>query len=369
MLDGKDRASGQGDAGVGAIEEGDVGLLNALGQALAADGEAVIHGDDLDLAGGQVLHGMVRPMMPLLHLLGAGAEGQGQHLVAEADAEQGDAGLHQLADLRHRVLPGGGRVAGAVRQHHPVRPASQDVLGRGRGGHDGDLRAQGGEGPQDVPLHPEVHDDDVMPVLGRAGIALGPAVEPFLPGEGLAAGGVLGQVQAHQPAPFRRLPAQGVEVEAALRIVGDDRVGHALLADAAGQGPGVHAGQADDAAPGHPAAEIGLRPPVGRRCRGVPENRSAGGGGGVAGHLFEILGIDPDIAYVGEGEGDDLGHVGGIGQDLLVPRHGGVEADLAHGRAGGAAADSLEDGSVREDQDARDAGEEIAHGRLLQGQG
>jgi len=40
---------------------------------------------------------------------------------------------------------------------------------------------------------------------------------------------------------------------------------------------------------------------------------------------------DPDV---GEGEGDDLGGVGRIGQDFLVAGHCCVEADLADRRAG-----------------------------------
>ena len=281
---------------------------------------------------------MVRPVVALLHLLGARAEGQGQHLVAEADAEDRRAGLHQPADLGDGVEARRGRVARSVGQHDPVRPVGQDLLGGGRGGNDGDAGADRGEGAQDVPLHAEVHDHDMVAVLGRPGVALGPAIEAFLPGEGLPAGRVLGQVQADESRPLRRLAAQGVEVEPALGVVGDDGVGHALLADPPGQGAGVHPRQADHAAAGHPGAEVGFGAPVGGGRRGVPEDGAPGGGGGVPGHLLEVLGIDPDIAHVGKCEGDDLGHVGGIGEDLLVTGHGGVEADLAHSRAGGAAA-------------------------------
>ena len=42
-----------------------------------------------------------------------------------------------------------------------------------------------------------------------------------------------------------------------------------------------------------------------------------------------------DIADMGEGEGDELAGVGGIGEDLLIPGHRGVEADLADGMAFG----------------------------------
>ena len=56
-------------------------------QRLLVDREAVIHRGDLDLAGGQVLHRMVRAVVALMHLHGLAAEREAEHLVAEADAE------------------------------------------------------------------------------------------------------------------------------------------------------------------------------------------------------------------------------------------------------------------------------------------
>src|SRR5678815_3594196 len=51
------------------------------------DREAVVLGRDLDAAGGEVLDGLVGPAVPELELVGLGAEGEGEELVAEADAE------------------------------------------------------------------------------------------------------------------------------------------------------------------------------------------------------------------------------------------------------------------------------------------
>ena len=64
-----------------------MGLLDIRRQAVAIDGEAVIHRGDLDLAGGEVLHRMVRAVMALMHLARGAAEREPQHLMAEADAE------------------------------------------------------------------------------------------------------------------------------------------------------------------------------------------------------------------------------------------------------------------------------------------
>ena len=79
-----------------------------------------------------------------------------------------------------------------------------------------------------------------------------------------------------------------------------------------------------------------------------------GGGGEVGG--FEVVIIGADIADMGEGEGDDLAGIGGVGEDFLIAGHGGVEADFAHGLAFGAEALAFDDGAIGEDEKAGDAG-------------
>ena len=68
---------------------------------------------------------------------------------------------------------------------------------------------------------------------------------------------------------------------------------------------------------------------------------------------FDILVIGADIADMGEGEGDDLARIGGIGHDLLVAGHRGVEADLADRLAFGPESPAPDDAAVGEDQYAR----------------
>ena len=264
--------------------------------------------------------------------------------MTQADAEDRLVAVHQLADFRHRIGAGGGRIAGPVRQQDAVRIARQHVLGAGRGRQDGGPRADAGERAQDVALHAIVEDHDiVLRLRQRLGVALGPVPQALVIDEGLQAGGVLGEVQADEAGPAPGLGDQVFEVEAALGVVGDDAVRHALLADAAGERPGVDPRQSDDAAPRHPGLQVGVGTPVGRGGRHVAEDGAAGGGFGRAGHLLDVLNIGPDIAHVREGEGHDLGHVRGVRQDLLITRHGGVEADLAHRVAGRADADPLKD--------------------------
>ncbi len=147
--------------------------------------------------------------------------------------------------------------------------------------------------------------------------------------------------------------------------MGDDAVRHALLADHPGERPGVDPGQADHAAALHPTVQVAVGPPVGRRRRHVTEDRAPGRGLGRAGHLLQVFQVGPHIAHMGEGEGDDLGHVGGVGEDLLVAGHGGVETHLAHRRSHRPHADPLQHGPVRQDQHTRHPRQQLAHDRGL----
>ena len=58
--------------------------------------------------------------------------------------------------------------------------------------------------------------------------------------------------------------------------------------------------------------------------------------GGVNARGLLVRGVDPHIADLRLGEGDQLAAIGRICEDLLVARYGGVENDLPHRRAGGA---------------------------------
>ena len=142
-------------------------------------------------------------------------------------------------------------------------------------------------------------------------------------------------------------------------------MGCAHVADASGQGPGVDPGKTDDTAPFHPAVEIALIAPIGRIGRCIAEDRPAGRGVRAAADLFDILDIGPRVSDVRKGEGQDLAHVGRVGQDFLIAGHGGVEDHLAERRAYSTAAEALQDGSVRERDYAGDAREECrGHGAL-----
>src|SRR5262249_58850004 len=107
------------------------------------DGEAVVLGGDLHLAGGHVLHRLVAAVMSELELVGAAAERESEDLVSEADAEHRHVAEQVGDDLSgagHRV-----RVAGTVGQEHAVRTLGQDLAGGRRGGDGAPGGASGGQ--------------------------------------------------------------------------------------------------------------------------------------------------------------------------------------------------------------------------------
>jgi hypothetical protein len=93
-------------------------------------------------AGALVEDGVVRAAVAEGHLGGLAAEGEGQELVAEADAEQGAAAQLVAQGLDDPCERGG--VAGAVGQEHAVGVDALDGGGGEVGGHDVDRGSRGG---------------------------------------------------------------------------------------------------------------------------------------------------------------------------------------------------------------------------------
>ncbi len=174
------------------------------------------------------------------------------------------------------------------------------------------------------------------------GVALGPGPAHLVPAVGLRAGDVAREVAADQAREGARLGDQRLDVEDAVGIVGERHVRRALLPDRAGQAPGVDAADADPAAPGQPRRQRLGRAPV-RRLGRVPLHHQAGGDGVCR---LVVLGLDADVADMGEGEGHDLPGIGRIGHDLLIAGHRGVEAEFGRHRSLGAEAVAVEEGSV-----------------------
>ena len=116
----------------------------------------------------------------------------------------------------------------------------------------------------------------------------------------------------------------------------EDGVGRTLLADQGGQRARVDARHGDDAAPLQPFVEMAAGAVVRWRGDVGAENGANRAGAHRRGQILDVLGVGPDIADMGKGEGDDLAGIGGVGQDFLVASQRGVEDDLGHGLAGGA---------------------------------
>ena len=57
---------------------------------------------------------------------------------------------------------------------------------------------------------------------------------------------------------------------------------------------------------------------------------------------LDVLGIDPVVAYVRIGKGDDLPAVGGIGEDFLITSQCRIENDFARSVTGSTKGPTLE---------------------------
>ncbi len=319
------------------------------------DGEAVVVGGDLHPSGGPVEHGLVDAAVAVVELVGAVAQGPSEQLVAQADAEEGDAGVEhpaQQLDLAH----GRARVAGAVGEEHAVGVQGQD-LGEGRRlRQDVDAHAPFGQLPGGAGLDAQVdggHDGDGLGAGEVPGgfddVALG---RGHLGGQGLARHARLAAHGVQADVDGGPGGAGGAVGPGGQGLAGEDAGAHgAALAQVAGQGPGVDLAHAHD--PG--ARQLVLQFAPGPPGRGAP--------GRVAHHVagdpdparLGVLVVDARIADVGGGLHHDLAVVGGVGERLLVAGHAGVEDDLAHGAPGGAVGPSAQHVAVLQDEQGRAA--------------
>src|SRR5215472_5315179 len=91
-------------AAIRAIEERDVRFLHTSRKRVTIDSEAMIHGDDFDLPGFEILHRMVGAVMALRHFPRPPSEREAQHLMSEANAEHRNVGVDEALDRRDRIF-------------------------------------------------------------------------------------------------------------------------------------------------------------------------------------------------------------------------------------------------------------------------
>ena len=352
VLDREDRLADEAQSAIGAVKQRDMGLLDAVRQGLGIDRKSMIHGYDLDLSGGEILYRMVGAVVALMHLFRFCTKRETQHLVAKANAEDRQAAVDQFVDDRDRIFAGRGRIARAVGQEHAIRRHRYDVLGTGGCRNDRDLAIEAGEQAQNVALHTVVDADNMVFCILRLEVRAFLIPDPWLfgPLRRLAGRGNLCEVETFQSAPGLGFRLQCVDVEDAVRVMGDDSVGSAVLADPCGERAGIDATKADYAAGLQPGIEILDRAIVGRLGDIGLEDHTDGAVAGGGCQILDIVVVGTDIADMGEGEGDDLSEIGRIGEDFLIAGERGVETHFRLHLAGCAYAGALDHSAIGENE-------------------
>jgi hypothetical protein len=161
------------------------------------------------------------------------------------------------------------------------------------------------------------------------------------------------EVHAFEAWPNSRHRPKPVNVEFAIWRMRDSRIRHAIFTDKSGKRSRVEPAKADDAAILEPCVEIALRPVVRRPRNGCVDDDPPRANMRCALVRFHILIIDPGIADVGKGEGDNLAAIGRICEDLLIAGHRRIETDFAHSRALGAEAEAFEHHAIGQNKERR----------------
>ena len=318
----------------------DIVATGELGHELADAAElesiVVVLRGDLDHAREQVHDGLVAAVVAIGQLLDGGARGLRDHLVTQADAEDG-----HLADELGGRLGGLGqlaRVAGAVGEEDALGVHGQDLVGRGVPGHHAHVEAHTNEAAQDAALLAAVEGDHLVRAARVVEVDLGRDLVGLRAGDlghpvGLGDGG--GGLHA-------RHEARRVEV-----LGGDGAAHRARLAHAQGELAGVDALDGHDAVLDEEVGQGALASPVVGRVAHVAHH-DAGEVDAVGLHVGRAHAVVADLRV---GEGDHLAGVGRVGDDLLVAGHGRVEDELAERLAGRARREPLVRGAVLERQE------------------
>lgn len=348
ILDGEDGELFVAEALDGAVVEIDFGNDAAtLFELFRVGGEAVILGGDADDARLQIFYGLIAATVAELELVGACAEGVGNHLVAKANAKHGVAG-HELADGFVGVGDGG-RIARAIGQEDALGVTLDDGLGSGIGGDDVHIETMVGEFAKDVVLGAEIVGDDTLAGARESGGADvcardgegGGVVGVVIPCEGSAAGDFANVVETDQARPLAGtadgfLRAEAFGAEAALA--------GALNAELLRDGAGIYARDAWNAVTGEPIGKGFCGAPVGVDGADLADDKASH----LWGIALDVGEVDTVVADLGGSHGNDLTEIGGIGDNLLIARHGGIKNGFTSDSALGTEGSAYEEAAVFE---------------------
>ena len=324
-----------------AVEQGFVGHPQVVRHVGLVHRETVVLAGDQHRAVVQVLYRVVGAVVAELHFHGAGATGQSQQLVSQADAEHRDIGFQYLPDSLDGVIAGL-RVAGAIGQEDAVGIQRQHLCGRGLGGYHGEPATPVNQHPQDIALHAVIVGHHVVGQLRRVAVNMTHPVFPAAlgPVEGFLHRDFLRQVHPLETGKGPGLVQRGGLVDSLSRhqaaILG------ALVPQDPGQATGIDVGDGDDVVAPEVIRQALFVAIIAGQQRQVADHQAGGpDGGGLL-----VLGIGAGIADMRVGQGDNLSRVGGIGENFLVAAHGGIENDFTNRGALGTYRQTFENTAV-----------------------
>lgn len=324
---------------VATVVEVDKVLLELAGESAGVNGVTVVLAGDVALASGQVKGGNVVSTVAVLELNGAGTDGEGQKLVAQANTHDGDGrGLHQASEVVDSVLAVS-RVTGTVRDEDTIKVLS-DLVDGVVVGEDGDGGASADQAAENVLLDTAVDEGNVQRGTGR------------LDNEGSLGADALDQVD------LARVDEALILIGIVLVTNGDPSEGGTLLSEVGDNGTGIDARDGGNTLSGAPLSQTLNGGPMAVVDSNVGDDNTGAldvGGLEVLEEVVLVSGVGGNtiVANEGLGEDEDLASVGGVGHGLGVANQGGSEDSLARDVCVGAEGLALEDGTISDGESRR----------------